>query len=78
MTTAQTDSRSVDRARSAGEGFVNSRLFEVISRAGFVARALIYGIIGVLAFEVAVGLENDVRGRVIRVGMHRVGAIRCA
>ena len=55
MTTVQPDSTSVDRARSVGDGFVNSRVFEVISRAGFVARGLIYGIIGVLAFEVAVG-----------------------
>jgi hypothetical protein len=55
MTTAQPEPRSVDQARSAGDGFVNSRAFEVISRAGFVARALIYGIIGVLAFEVAIG-----------------------
>lgn len=39
MTTAQPEPRSVDQARSAGDGFVNSRAFEVISRAGFVARA---------------------------------------
>ena len=41
-------------ARSAGNGFASSTAFEVLSRAGFVARGLIYGIIGLLAFEVAV------------------------
>jgi hypothetical protein len=42
-------------AAAAGHGFVNSRAFEYLSRAGFVARALIYGIIGVLAFKLALG-----------------------
>lgn len=42
-------------ARSAGDSFVHSTTFEVFSRAGFVARALVYGIIGVLALEVATG-----------------------
>ena len=37
-----------------GRGFASSTAFEVISRAGFVARGLIYGIIGLLAFEVVV------------------------
>jgi hypothetical protein len=41
--------------RSAGESFVNSRAFEVLARAGFVARGIVYGIIGVLALDVAVG-----------------------
>jgi hypothetical protein len=43
------------QARRAGEGFVNSRLFAILSRAGFVARGLIYGIIGVLALDLALG-----------------------
>jgi hypothetical protein len=55
MATAQPDSLSVRHARSAGERFVNTPLFTVLSRAGFVARALIYGIIGLLAFELVVG-----------------------
>ncbi len=55
MATAQTDSLSVRRARSAGERFVNTRAYAVLSRAGFVARALIYGIIGLLAFDLVVG-----------------------
>ena len=34
---------------------VRSALFEWLSRAGFVARGVIYGIIGILAFQLAVG-----------------------
>ena len=45
----------VREARSAGEGFVRTRTFEVLSRAGFVARGLIYAIIGLLAFDLASG-----------------------
>ena len=33
-------------ARSAGEGFVHTRAFEVLSRTGFVARGVVYAIIG--------------------------------
>ena len=76
MTTAQPEPRSVDRARSAGDGFVNSRVFEVISRAGFVARAFIYGIIGVLAFEVAVGQGGKItnqQGAMRTVEQHSFG-----
>ena len=47
-------SAPVQAARGIGGGFVRSRSFEVLSRAGFVARGLIYGIIGLFAFEVAV------------------------
>jgi hypothetical protein len=56
-------SSTVHVARSAGEGIARSTWFEWLSRAGFVARGLIYGIIGVLAFKVALGqggkLENQ-------------------
>jgi hypothetical protein len=34
---------------------VQSSTFELLSRAGFVARGLVYGIIGILAFKLAVG-----------------------
>jgi hypothetical protein len=56
MATSRTDSNlSVPSARAAGEGFVASPLYPFLSRTGFVARALIYGIIGLLAFDLAVG-----------------------
>jgi Domain of Unknown Function (DUF1206) len=48
-------SSPVRAARSAGEGVVRSTGFEWLSRSGFVARGLIYAIIGVLAFKLALG-----------------------
>jgi hypothetical protein len=39
----------------AGEGFVHSAAFEWLSRAGFVARAVVYAIIGILALKLALG-----------------------
>src|SRR6478752_9172341 len=53
MTRVPADSGA--RARAVGEGFVGSPLYPILSRTGFVARALIYGIIGLLAFDLAVG-----------------------
>jgi Domain of Unknown Function (DUF1206) len=47
--------RSLDSVGVVGESFVRSREFEWLSRSGFVARALVYGIIGVLALKLAVG-----------------------
>jgi uncharacterized protein DUF1206 len=55
VTTAQPDSTPLRGTRSAGERFVNTRAYSVLSRAGFVARALIYGIIGLLAFDLVIG-----------------------
>ena len=56
MSTVQPDSTAPLRtARSWGEGFVQTPAFEILSRAGFVARALVYGIIGLLAFDLAIG-----------------------
>jgi hypothetical protein len=51
------DARSATRLDPArtGESFVQSRAFELLSRAGFVARGLIYAIIGVLALKLALG-----------------------
>jgi hypothetical protein len=53
--------RAADRAavtahaHRAGNDVVHSRAFEIASRAGFVARGLVYAIIGVLALQVAFG-----------------------
>ena len=44
----------VSTAKGASRDFVHSRAFEVLSRGGFLARGAIYGIIGILAFLVAV------------------------
>jgi hypothetical protein len=47
--------RTFGSAEAGREGFVQSPTFEYLSRVGFVARALIYGIIGILALKLAIG-----------------------
>jgi hypothetical protein len=56
VTTVQPQpSASLHHARSWGERFVQTPAYAVLSRAGFVARACVYGIIGLLAFDLVVG-----------------------
>lgn len=55
---------------ATGTSFVNSRAFEVLSRAGFVARGLIYAIIGILAFKLALGHGGKVTNQ--QGAMHTV------
>jgi hypothetical protein len=55
--------RASGSPNEAGESFVQSRPFEVLSRAGFVARALVYGIIGILALKLAVGAGGKLAGQ---------------
>ena len=49
------DTGTVQAVSDGGEKVVRSTGFEWLSRAGFVARGLIYGIIGVLALRLAIG-----------------------
>jgi hypothetical protein len=49
------ESATAREARAGGEEVARSRGFEWLSRAGFVARGLIYGIIGILAIKLALG-----------------------
>jgi hypothetical protein len=49
------DVSPVYEARSAGDRFVDTKLFAALSRAGFVARGLVYAIVGVLAIDLATG-----------------------
>jgi Domain of Unknown Function (DUF1206) len=46
---------SARQAERAGETVGRSRAFEVLARAGFLARGVIYGVIGILAVKVALG-----------------------
>jgi Domain of Unknown Function (DUF1206) len=65
-------------ARTAGEGFVNSRLFAILSRAGFVARGLVYGIIGVLALDLALGQGGKItnqQGALHSIEQHSFGHV---
>lgn len=50
-----TKPQPVRRAQRSGEKVARSRGFEWLARAGFAARGLIYGIIGILAIKLAVG-----------------------
>ncbi len=45
----------VTRARSTGDRIAHAAWFEWLARAGLVARGAVYAIIGVLAFELAIG-----------------------
>jgi hypothetical protein len=68
----------VQAARGAGRGFVHSHAFEVLSRAGFVARGLIYALVGLLAFTVAVSDEGkltDQQGAIEMVANRRFGEL---
>jgi hypothetical protein len=47
--------RPLNSAQGAGASFVRSSAFEALSRAGFVARGVVYAIIGVLALKLAFG-----------------------
>jgi hypothetical protein len=72
------ESSSVQHARGAGRSFVHSTTFEVLSRAGFVARGLIYGIIGLFAFEVAVsdaGKLTNQQGAIQTVSNQPLGGL---
>jgi Domain of Unknown Function (DUF1206) len=54
-THAPSKPRPVEHAQIGGEKVARSYGFEWLARAGFAARGLIYGIIGVLAIKLAVG-----------------------
>jgi hypothetical protein len=45
----------VRRAESTAEGVQRTTAFEGLSRAGFAARGVVYGIIGILAIKLAIG-----------------------
>lgn len=52
--------QAVHSLRAGGEDVVHSAWFEWLSRAGFVARGLIYGIVGILALKLAIGQGGKV------------------
>ncbi len=54
-THAPSKPRQVQHAQVGGEKVARSEGFEWLARAGFVARGLIYGIIGILAIKLAIG-----------------------
>lgn len=64
-----------------GEALVQNGTFERLARAGFVARGLIYGIIGLLAVKLAVGLggkTTNQQGALRTVGHQPLGRVLLA
>jgi hypothetical protein len=59
MTMSQLDTSAagppLHKAKATGDAIANARWFEWLARAGLVARGAIYGIIGVLALQMAFG-----------------------
>jgi hypothetical protein len=55
-TQAPTKPQPARVARASGEKVAHSSGFELLARAGFVARGLIYAIIGILAIKLALGV----------------------
>jgi Domain of Unknown Function (DUF1206) len=60
MHVTRSSSAAVGGARGVGEGIERSPAFEPLARAGFVARGLVYGIIGVLALRLALGYGGKI------------------
>ena len=54
---------SVRRAERAGEKVEQTTAFEALARAGFVARGVIYGVIGILAVKLAIGAGGKTAGQ---------------
>src|SRR5439155_15444603 len=52
---APTKARPVRQAKAGGEKLARSKSFEWLSRAGFIARGVIYVLVGVLALGLAFG-----------------------
>ena len=75
---APTKPRSAHGAQVAGEKVVQSSGFEWLARAGFVARGLIYGIIGILAVKLAVGVggtKADQQGAMTAIARQPFGKV---
>ncbi len=68
---ARTARRRTIRARSTARQAANSRFMSGLARAGFLARGILYGLIGVIALEIAFG---DTRQQADRSGAVRLVA----
>ena len=55
MTMRSVTTPTIHGAQAHADSAVNTRGFELFARGGFVARGVVYGIIGVLALELALG-----------------------
>ena len=65
-------------ARARGRALVDEPAFEWIARSGFVARAVVYGVIGALSFEVAIGAGGKTasqRGAMVAIAGQPLGKV---
>jgi hypothetical protein len=53
--TGAADTSAAQTARQTGDTVVNTRGFELFARSGFVARGVVYGVVGLLALKLALG-----------------------
>jgi Domain of Unknown Function (DUF1206) len=73
-----TTRRRAGQARYAARRAGNSRYVEILARAGFAARGIMYGIVGILALEVAFGHSShqaDQSGAIRAVAATPFGAV---
>jgi hypothetical protein len=64
--------------KKAAREVTTSRLVETLMRLGYVARGLVYGMIGVLAFQVAMGTGgalDDTQGAIVALGKTPLGEV---
>jgi uncharacterized protein DUF1206 len=64
--------------KRVGRQATTSPVMETLMRLGYVARGLVYGMIGVLAFQVAMGVGgslNDPQGAIVALGRTPLGGV---
>jgi hypothetical protein len=62
--------------KKAARGATTSPIVETLMRLGYVVRGLVYGVIGVLAFQVAIGAGGalaDTQGAIVALGKTPLG-----
>ncbi len=78
MDLIKTEKKVVKEIKKEGEIIAFSKASEILARIGYGARGLIYGIIGLLAIEVALGTSGslqDQQGAIASIGQQPVGQI---
>ena len=77
QTRVQAGSNSLEQeGKQAARAATTSPLMETLMRLGYVVRGLVYGVIGVLAFQVAMGAGGalaDPQGAIVALGKTPLG-----
>ncbi len=78
MNLIENKEKIIDQIKEEGEMLAFSPLSENLTRAGYGARGLIYGVMGLLAIQVAFGVSGslqDQQGAIASLGQHLIGRI---